>query len=152
MRAVGGPEPGSSSGNPVGGGGAGIAGLGQNMREMPVTSPGQSPSSCGNPGSGTSCLYHLESFWASVVLPVKWAMIVLPYSQTNQKPERGSYPLRRSVSQRLKTSDICYMVSEGGKFSGDLAGCFWLRTSSEVSAKMLARLQSSEGMTRRMCF
>lgn len=71
MRAVDGPEPGSSSGNPVGGGGAGIAGLGQNMREMPVKSPGQSPSSCGNPGSGTSCLYHLESFWASVVLPVK---------------------------------------------------------------------------------
>ena len=40
------------------------------------------------------------------------------------------------------------MVSEGGKFSRDLGGCFWLRTSSEVNAKMLARLQSSEGMTR----
>lgn len=44
---------------------------------------------------------------------------------------------------------FCYpTVSEGGKFTGDLAGCFWLRTSSEANAKMLARLQSSEGMTR----
>ena len=72
MRAVGGPEPGSSSGNPVGGGGAVIAGLRQDMREKPLKSPGQSPFSCRNPGSGTSCLYHLESVWASVVLPVRW--------------------------------------------------------------------------------
>lgn len=49
-----GPEPVLASGNPVGGRGAGIAGLGQNMREMPVKSPGQSPSSCVNPG-----LWHL---------------------------------------------------------------------------------------------
>lgn len=55
-------------------------------------------SSCGNPGSGTSCLYHLESFWASVVLPVKWghdcAAVFTDKSETREvvTPLGSQYP------------------------------------------------------------
>ena len=149
MRAVGGLEPGSSSGNPVGGRGAGTAGSGQDVREMPVKSPGQSPSSCGNPGSGTSCLYHLESFWAWVVLPVKWgcdcAAVFTDKSETREVVTHSGDLYPNGLKPQTFVNPT---VSEGGKFTGDLAGCFLLRTSSEVNAKMLARLQSSEGMTR----
>lgn len=38
-------------------------------------------------------------------------------------------------------------VSVGQKFRSSLSSCFWLRVFCEVLVKMLAGLQSSEGLT-----